>query len=269
MNIKTEKREAAAFLNKKGRRVNLVFYGLILIFVTVAPVFLYSYVAYLLSVLVTNVFSEMTFSPTIATLISYSGVFLGALVAAIFIVFVTLPLFHSFFGYSYRMYREGSAGKNRFLRSGEQGYFGLLCAGMISVGVLVISLVPIAVFSVIGNSLAVSVNTMVASIAKGLFLLIMVLGVALGFCVFLLFRPIFLFGYFSARGDNVRLSLKKSRLIMKRKGAKQLYFVYMKSFLPSLCLAVPTFLVLFFVDTLPKMIIVYYRLADELVYGDT
>ena len=42
----------------------------------------------------------------------------------------------------------------------------------------------------------------------------------------------------------------------------------MKSFAPELLLALPTFLVLFFINTLPKMIIVYYKLCDELVYSE-
>lgn len=269
MNIKAEKKEAAEFLNKKGRRANLVFYGIILIFVVLAPVFLFSYTAYLLSYAVTSIFEGMTFSLTVATLISYSGVILAAILTALFVIFVTLPIFHSFFGYSYRIYREGIAGESAFLQSGEGRYSSLIRAGFISVGVLAFCLLPVAIFSELGNLLASSANTTLASIAKGLFLFIMILGFVLGFCVFLLFRPIFLFGYFSAKGENVRTSIKKSRAVMKRKGAKKLYSEYIKSFLPSLCLAVPTFLVLFFIDTLPKMIIVYYRLSDELVCGET
>lgn len=268
MNIKTEKKEAAVFLGKKGRRVDFVYWGIIIIFVTIAPVFLFSYTAHLLSVAVVNIFNGMTFHPTLATLISYSGVIIGVVVAALFVIFVTFPIFHSFFGFSYRSYREGAAGRSEFLKGSGQGYFALLRAGFVSVGVLIISLVPVIASIKLGNSLSVSQNTSIAAMAQGMFLFIVALGIALGFCVFLLFRPIFLFGYFSARGENVRSSLKKSVAIMRKKRAKKLYSEYIKAFLPSILLALPTFMVLFFVDTLPKMMIVYYRLSDELVYSE-
>ena len=268
MNIKAEKKDAAVFLGKKGRRADFVFLGIIIIFVTIIPVFLFSYMAYLFSVAVVSIFEGMTFSPPIATLISYSGVILALVLTALFVIFVTFPVFHSFFGFSYRMYREGMAGRSEFLKSPAFGYFGLLRAGAVSVGVLILSLLPVLIFIEIGNYFSVSENSSIAAMAQGLFLFIAILGIVLGFCVFLLFRPIFLFGYFSARGESVRASLKKSRAVMKKKRAKQLYSEYIKAFLPSLLLALPTFLVLFFVDTLPKMMIVYYRLSDELVYSE-
>ncbi len=268
MNIKTEKKDAAVFLGKRGRRVDFVFWGIIIIFVTIAPVFLFSYTAHLLSVAVVNIFAGMTFSPTVATIISYSGVILAFVLTLFLVIFFTFPVFHSFFGFSYRIYREGMGAKNEFSKSPAFGYFGLLRAGFISVGVLIISLIPVFASMKFGNSLVVSGNSSIAAMARGLFLFIIILGIVLGFCVFLLFRPIFLFGYFSARGESVRVSLKKSRAIMKKKSSKKLYSAYIKAFLPSLSLALPTFMVLFFVDTLPKMMIVYYRLSDELVYSE-
>ncbi len=55
---------------------------------------------------------------------------------------------------------------------------------------------------------------------------------------------------------------------MKTERAKSLYKEYIKTFAPSLLLAIPTVTVLFFIDTLPKMILTYYRLADSLEYGE-
>ena len=86
--------------------------------------------------------------------------------------------------------------------------------------------------------------------------------------MFLLFRSLFLFAYFASKGENVGEAIKKSCKIMKTQKAKRYYKSYIKSFLPNLLLALPTFLVLFFIDTLPKMMIVYYKLCDELLYGD-
>jgi hypothetical protein len=55
---------------------------------------------------------------------------------------------------------------------------------------------------------------------------------------------------------------------MRSPRAKQIYKEYIKAFLPSLLLSVPSVLVLFLIDTLPKMSLVYFEVADEIVYGE-
>ena len=268
MDIKTEKKEAARFLNQKGRRVELVFFGLILIFVWMAPIFIYSYVAYLVSTLMVGVFGGIDFTQTVAMLLSLVAPVGGALLAILFLVLVTCPVMHRFFLFSYRMHRQGVAGRCEFFGGGGREYSRSLSSGFVCVGVMVICMIPPIVAQAVAKIMISSPDKMVSELGCGIFGLVVLLGIFLGFCVFLLFRPLFLFGYFSAKGENVISSLKKSCKIMKTKGARTLYKSYIKSFVPALLLAIPTFLVLFFIDTLPKMIIVYHRLCDELVYGD-
>ena len=55
---------------------------------------------------------------------------------------------------------------------------------------------------------------------------------------------------------------------MRTPRAKKIYKEYIRSFLPSLALSVVTILVLFIIDTLPKMMAVYYMVADDIVYGE-
>ena len=98
--------------------------------------------------------------------------------------------------------------------------------------------------------------------------LIVAAGLALGFLVFMLFRPFFLFGYYTARGEKVGAALSKSFKRMRSARAKQIYYAYIKAFLPSLLLSLATLLVLFLIDTLPKMSIVYFDIADDMAYGE-
>ena len=268
MDIKTEKKEAARFLNQKGRRVDLVFFGLILIFVWMAPVFIYSYVAYLVSTLMVGVFGGIDFTQAVAMLLSLIAPALGALLAILFLIFVTSPVMHRFFLFSYRMHRCGVAGRCEFFGGGRREYSKSLSSGFVCVSVMVICMIPPIVAQALAKLMVNSPDKIISALGQGIFVLVILLGIFLGFCVFLLFRPLFLFGYFSAKGETVGASLKKSCKIMKSKGAKNVYKSYIKSFAPSLLLAIPTFLVLFFIDTLPKMITVYHRLCDEIVYGD-
>lgn len=268
MDIKSQKKEAVAFINKHGRRVELVFYGLILVFVAVTPVFLFNYTSYFVSSLIAKIFSGMTFKAIVATLLSAIGPAGGLIVAVLFGVFVTFPVTHAFFRCSYKLYRDGVTDREGLLTKRNGGYFSALRAGFIECGVVFIALLPVIGSVVVSNLLIKRAGEAVASLVIGLFVFIVLASLVLGFCLFLLFKPIFLFGYFSARSENMRSALKKSCKIMKKKESKKLYFAYIKSFLPSLLLALPTFLILFFIDTLPKMIIVYHRLADELVYSD-
>ena len=268
MDIKTEKKEAVRFLNQKGRRIDLVFFGLILIFVWMAPVFIYSYVAYLVSTLMVGLVGGVEFTQTVAMLLSLVAPIVGVLLAILFLIFVTFPVMHRFFLFSYRMHRCGVAGRCEFFGGDGCRYLKSLSAGSVCAGVMAICMIPAIVFQAIAKSIVNSSDAIISALGQGIFVFVVLFGVFLGFCVFLLFRPLFLFGYLSAKGETVGESLKKSCKIMKNKGAKSLYKSYIKSFVPSLLLAIPTFLVLFFIDTLPKMITVYHRLGDELVYGD-
>ena len=267
MDIKLEKKEAARFLGQRGRRIDLLFFGLILIFVWMAPIFLYNYVAYLVSTILIGVVGDMTFTKTVAEFLSAIAPTVGVLVSVAFLIFVTLPVMHRFFSFSYRMHRQGIAGGYGFF-SGGSSFFKSMCLGSVSSGVLIVCLALPVVCYKIGKLIMNNPNETIAMIGKGLFSFIVILGIALGFCAFLLFRVFFLYGYFSARGEKVGTAIKKSCKIMKTQRAKQLYKSYIKAFVPSLLLALPTFLVWFFVDTLPKMIIVYYKVCDELLYGE-
>lgn len=266
MDIKAEKKEAARFLNQRGRRIDFIIFGLILIFAWVSPVFLYNYVAYLVGTLVIGIVGDMQFTKLVADILSAIAPVSGIFIATLFLIFVTLPVMHCFFSFSYRMYRQGIAGKSSFF-SGIS-YKKSLVFGSISSGVLIVSFVPVFGACHIAKYITKSSDPLIANLGRGLFIFIVLLGIVLGFCVFLLFRSLFLFAYFSSKGENVGQAIKKSCKIMKTQKAKKYYKSYIKSFLPSLLLALPTILVLFFVDTLPKMMIVYYKLCDELLYGD-
>ena len=266
MDIKAEKKEAARFLNQRGRRIDFVIFGLILIFVGMSPVFLYSYVAYLVSTIVVGIVGDMQFTKLVADLLSSIAPVSGTIIAILFLVFVTLPVMQYFFFFSYRMYRQGVAGKCSYFSGGS--YKSALALGSISSSVLIVSFIPIIFAYDIAKHITKSPDQMIANFGRGIFAFVVILGIVLGFFVFLLFRSLFLFAYFASKGENVGEAIKKSCKIMKTQKAKRYYKSYIKSFLPNLLLALPTFLVLFFIDTLPKMMIVYYKLCDELLYGD-
>lgn len=268
MDIKAQKKEAVVFLNKRGRRIDLVFYGMILIFATVAPLFFYNYVGYFISSLISTAFGRVSLQQTTAMWLGLIGPIVGAMTAAAFILFISFPAVYFFFQRSYCIYRAGTV-ENQGLLGGQRGaYWRALSSGFVSGGILLVTMLPVLVFSIVANHLIAGDNEILSSVILGLFVFIVMAGIVVGFCVFLLFKPLFLFGYFSARGQSVRASMSKSLKIMKKPEAKRLYFAYIKSFLPALLLALPTFLLLFFIDTLPKMIIVYHRLSDELVYNE-
>ena len=267
MDIKAEKKEAARFLNQRGRRIDFVFFGLMLIFVWITPIFLYNYVAYLVCTFVIGFWGHLKFTKLVANLLSAIAPTAGVIVAVLFLIFVTLPVMHRFFSFSYRMHRQGIAGREGFFCGGEL-YTKSLAKGSVSSGVLIICALPGILFYNLARLMVKSSDEMISTFGTGIFAFAVLAGIVLGFFVLLLFRPIFLYGYFSAKGEKVDSAIKKSLKIMKTEKAKGFYKSYMKSFAPALLLAIPTFLVLFFVDTLPKMILVYYKLCDELLYGE-
>ena len=120
----------------------------------------------------------------------------------------------------------------------------------------------------VGTVFAFSDDRRIAMLVSYLFFLIVAIGLVLGFFVFLLFRPLFLFGYYSARGEKVGKALSKSVKRMRSSRAKQIYKEYINSFVPSLLLSIVTLLVYFFIDTLPKMSMVYFDVADDIIYNE-
>lgn len=268
MNIKSKIKEAAEFLGKRGRRIEFIFFGLILVFVSLMPMFLYSYMEYLFAI-----FADYTMDVAGLTVEQADGLFtvLNALafcVAILFAVLVTFPTFYCFFGYSYKLYREGIAGRGRYLDLGERGYLGALGSGAVICGVLAICIAPVIVLVTIGNKLAFVENELVSILVKYVFVVVVAGGLAIGFLIFVLFKPLFLFAYYSARGERTLSAISKSVERMRSPRAKQIYKEYIKAFLPSLLLSVASILVLFLLDTLPKMSIVYFDIADEIIYGE-
>lgn len=268
MNIKLKIKEAAEFLGRRGRRIELIFFGLILVFVSLTPLFLYSYIEYLFAAL-----TEYIVKSAHLTVAQGDSLFLVFSVATLcivilFAIFVTLPVFSCFFGHSYRLYREGIAGRSQYLSFGKRGYFGAIGSGAVICGVLALCLAPVVALATLGNRLALSENERIVIIVKYLFVIAIAVGLVLGFLIFMLFRPLFLFGYYTARGEKVLSAISKSVARMRSPRAKQIYKEYIKAFLPSLLLSVASVLVLFLIDTLPKMSLVYFEAADEIVYGE-
>ena len=97
MDIKAEKKEAARFLNQRGRRIDFVFFGLMLIFVWMTPIFLYNYVAYLVCTFVIGFWGHLKFTKLVANLLSAIAPTAGVIVAVLFLIFVTLPVMQRFF----------------------------------------------------------------------------------------------------------------------------------------------------------------------------
>ena len=52
-----------------------------------------------------------------------------------------------------------------------------------------------------------------------------------------------------------------------KRGVK-LYFAYIGGFLPSIILSIITILVLFLIDTMPKMSMVYFDVAEDIVSAE-
>ena len=264
VDMKLQKKEATAFLNKRGRRIEMILYGLLLVFVIFAPLYLYSYLEYLLITLANAINLTKNWQDILSVALP---VFSGAC-AIISVIFITFPVFHSFFTHSYKLYRAGLAGAPCYLPRDKGGYDKALRSGAVLGVIFVLCLLPLILLVSVCRPFAFHEDERIAALVSYLFFLIVAAGLALGFVVFLLFRPLFLFGYYSARGRSVRQSLSFSVKAMRAERAKTLYGKYIRAFLPSLLLSLLTLLVLFFLDTLPKMTMVYYRVADEITYGE-
>ena len=120
---------------------------------------------------------------------------------------------YRFFVYTYRMYRQGIAGNPKFLD--KSGYLKSICMGGVSVGVLLVCFIPIVGLYHFAVYISSSSDEFVSNLGSGIFVFVILIGIFLGFCVFLLFRPLFLYGYFVAKGQNVPTALKSSCKIMK------------------------------------------------------
>lgn len=268
IDIKLKKKEAAAFLGSRGRRIEIIFFGLLLVFSTLVPIFLLSYIEYLLLVLAGFISDVAKLSESVLGVLEISASVIAFACAILFAIFVTFPIFACFFGNSYRIYREGIAGDRQYFAFGERGYFGAVSSGSVIFGIFAFCLIPVIVLSQIGMHFAFHEDHRIAMLVSYFLVLIVAAGLALGFLVFMLFRPFFLFGYYTARGEKVGAALSKSIKRMRSARAKQIYKAYIKAFLPSLLLSLATLLVLFLIDTLPKMSIVYFDIADDIAYGE-
>ena len=263
VDIKLKKKEAAEFLGRKGRRIEIIFFGLLLVFVTIAPIYLFVYLEYFFCELADYVIKAMSLGAYSKAIELSCSIVAGAC-AILLGVFLTLPIFSCFFGSMYRIYRDGVAGKRKYLAFGEGGYVGALGSGAVIFGVFAICLVPVIALVNLGSYLADSSDERVVILVSYLFFLIVAAGLILGFLIFLLFKPLFLFAYYSSRGEKVTKAISKSVKRMRSPRAKQIYNDYIRAFLPSLLLSLATVLVLFLLDTLPKMSMVYLDIADEI-----
>jgi hypothetical protein len=266
LNIKIKIKEAAEFLDRRGRRIEIIFFGLILVFAALAPLMIYAYIEHLFAVLTSYIVGLARL-----TVVQGNAIYIAFLVLAVFIVlcflaFFTMPLFSCFFGHSYRLYRNGIAGKSKLFALGKGGYWGAIKAGCVIFVLLAICLAPVIIISFVGSSLAESDNEVIVALVKYLFVFAIAAGLALGFLIFILLRPLFLFVYYTSRGESAGAAILLSVKRMRSHRAKEMYNKYIKSFLPSLLLSLATVLVLFFVDTLPKMSMVYFEVADEIAY---
>ena len=268
ININQKKKDATDFLNRKGRRIEIIFFGLLLVFVTIVPLYVWSYIEYFSLNLFDFIVKSANLSESLHYALTVIAYVLSICCGIAATIFITLPTYACFFGHSYRLYREGIAGGRRYFAFGERGYLGALKSGSIIFGVFALCLLPVIVFIEIGTNFAFSDDARVAQLVSYLFFFIVALGLAVGFCVFLLFKPIFLFGYYIARGEKVFFALSKSIKRMRSPRAKKLYKEYINSFLPSLMLSVVTLLVYFLIDTLPKMSMVYFDVADDIIYNE-
>ena len=103
MNIKQKIKEAAEFLGRRGRRIELIFFGLILVFVFFSPLFFYSYTEYLFAKLTDYIATVARLTPTqgdgLSLILNVAALCLSILLA----IFVTLPIFSCFFIISIKM----------------------------------------------------------------------------------------------------------------------------------------------------------------------
>ena len=266
VDMKLKMREAAEFLGRKGRRIEIIFFGLLLVFVTIMPLYLYSYLEYFFGEMYEFIQNYHTFTEIQNDVITIVCLFFAIVCAIAFVAFLTLPIYSCFFDFSYKIYRNGSCGKQKFLGFGKRGYWGAFRAGGIFVFIFALSVAPVVGMVILGKYLVGFDDVRIVTLVNNLFFLMIAMGFVIGFFVLLAFKPFFLFGYYIAKGKKVFEALSLSCKQMKKKSAKEIYFVYFKAFVPSLLLSLATLLVFFIVDTLPKMILVYFDVAEDIVY---
>ena len=276
LDIKLKIKDATEILGRKGRRIDLIFFGLMLVFVTLLPVFVYSYVEYFIYVVLDYLSTVGAISLSVMNQIDVmmvSSVVL-AFLAAVCLLFIASPVYFSFFNYVYKMYRGGIAGKPQFLprlndkTGNERNYSYSFFAGMVIFLIFAICLLPLILFVAIVPTLVADADERIIILIKYLFIFGIAAEIVIGFFIFLLFRPLFLFVYYAVRGEKVWRSISLSVKRMRSPRAKQIYKEYIKAFLPSLLLSLATVLVLFLSDTLPKMSLVYFDVADEIIYRE-
>ena len=260
-NVKELKKEATDFLGKKGRRIDMVFYCLILVFVLISPIFIFYYTQYLVLWGIAALPVKLTNAELLSSVI--------ALAAAIALaLFASLPVVHSYFKYSYKLYREGIAGRVSYFSHGKREY-GRSLSGGFFIGLFMAACAsPLMVLVELLRPFAVHPDKRISSLVSYLFFLVVALGLVLGFGVFLLLRPMFLFCYYTSRGYSVGSSFSMSVKNMRSARAKRLYMDYIKAFLPDMLLSAATLLIWFVIDTLPRMTLVYQRIADEIAYNE-
>lgn len=268
IDIKLKKREAADFLSRKGRRIEIIFFGLILVFVSFAPIFLYSYLSYIFSHLNAYIVKTAELTAKQGEIGITLFTVLSAVCSLAFVFFLTLPMYSCFFRHSYGIYRDGIAGKPKYFEFGEHGYSGGLRSGAIIFSILVLCLAPAIAIIALCRWFATFDDIRLVALVNYLSFIAVAIGIVFGAFIFLLFKPFFLFGYYTARGKKVTEALSLSEKQMKTPRAKEIYKTYLKAFIPSLLLSLVTILVFFLFDTLPKMSMVYFDIADEIIYGE-
>lgn len=268
VDIKLKKREAADFLSRKGRRIEIIFFGLLLVFVTIIPFYLYAYLKYFFLDLYDFIEKFHNFTDVQSDIILTVCLFFTVSCVVAVAAFLTVPVYAYFFDFSYKIYRDGACGKQKYLGLGKRGYWGAFKVGWVFVVVLALSLSPIIALVMLGKYLASFEDVRVVALVSNLFFIMLAIGLVAGFFIFIAFKPFFLFGYYVAKGKNIIQALSLSCKQMKNPRAKEIYFAYFKSFIPSLLLSLATLLVMFIIDTLPKMMMVYFDVAEDIVYGE-
>ena len=268
IDIKLQKKEAADFLNKKGRRIDLIFFGLVLVFTAIMPFYLFSYFSYLFEFVAEYIVKTAGLAEKYLETFEMIFVLASAAFAVLLYVFITFPTYSCFFCHSYKVYRNGIAGERKLLCFGKHGYGGALGAGSLIFGIFALCLAPVIAFVTFGIGYVTDNETTLATILSYLFVVGVAICLALGFLIFLLFKPLFLLGYYVARGKKLGEACSLSVRQMRSQRAKQIYWQYIGAFLPSLLLGLVTVLVLFLIDTLPKMTVVYFNVADDIIYGE-
>lgn len=261
---KQQKNDIVSFLNKKGRRIELVIYSLILLFVVIAPIYIFSYTANLVNYIVALAVSGLKIEGVLLNFLQNSGAIVGSAITLLCVIFISFPVIDFYFKLIYRIYRDGAAGRTLAVGGIEGGYMRSVARGTVFGVSIFCCAMPFIILTEIATRFAGHSDERIAVLASYLFFFVFALGVALGFLVFMLFRPLFLFGYYAARGKKVGESLSLSVKAMRTPLAKAMYKDYIKYFIPYLLLAIPTLFVLFLIDTLPKMMIAYYRMAETL-----